>query len=80
MILIDGNYFQTLRYPVLTAISIAVVAPFSGLRRFREGRKFKQWTGDDSKALMKVCSGTSSLLITNKILVGLPSGNRRPCS
>ncbi|KIM77450.1 hypothetical protein PILCRDRAFT_76723, partial [Piloderma croceum F 1598] len=25
-----------------------------GLRRFPEGRKFKQWTGDDSKALMKV--------------------------
>jgi len=30
------------------------VPPFSGLRRFPEGRKFKQWTGDDSKALMKV--------------------------
>jgi hypothetical protein len=33
---------------------IAVAAPFSGLRRFRQGRGFKQWTGDDSKALMKV--------------------------
>ncbi|KAG6825116.1 hypothetical protein H0H92_004667, partial [Tricholoma furcatifolium] len=33
---------------------IAVVPPFSGLRRFPEGRGFKQWTGDDSKALMKV--------------------------
>ncbi|KAG2135326.1 hypothetical protein DEU56DRAFT_738053 [Suillus clintonianus] len=33
---------------------IAAVAPFSGLRRFPEGRGFKQWTGDDSKALMKV--------------------------
>ncbi|KAF8522595.1 hypothetical protein BU17DRAFT_75141 [Hysterangium stoloniferum] len=33
---------------------IALVAPFSGLRRFPEGRGFKQWTGDDSKALMKV--------------------------
>ncbi|OBZ78313.1 U2 snRNP component prp10 [Grifola frondosa] len=33
---------------------IAVVPPFSGLRRFHEGRGFKQWTGDDSKALMKV--------------------------
>ncbi|KAF8488275.1 hypothetical protein F5888DRAFT_1796370 [Russula emetica] len=33
---------------------IAVVAPFSGLRRFPKGRGFKQWTGDDSKALMKV--------------------------
>ena len=34
--------------------SIALVAPFTGLRRFPEGRGFKQWTGDDSKALMKV--------------------------
>ncbi|KAF8488764.1 hypothetical protein F5888DRAFT_1796301 [Russula emetica] len=33
---------------------IAVVAPFSGLRRFPKGHGFKQWTGDDSKALMKV--------------------------
>jgi hypothetical protein len=30
------------------------VPPFAGLRRFPEGRGFKQWTGDDSKALMKV--------------------------
>ncbi|EIW85634.1 hypothetical protein CONPUDRAFT_118570 [Coniophora puteana RWD-64-598 SS2] len=33
---------------------IAVAAPFAGLRRFPQGRGFKQWTGDDSKALMKV--------------------------
>ncbi|OCH84269.1 hypothetical protein OBBRIDRAFT_815526 [Obba rivulosa] len=33
---------------------IAVAPPFSNLRRFPEGRGFKQWTGDDSKALMKV--------------------------
>ncbi|KAF8424793.1 hypothetical protein L210DRAFT_3615092 [Boletus edulis BED1] len=33
---------------------IAAVAPFAGLRRFPQGRNFKQWTGDDSKALMKV--------------------------
>ncbi|KAI0354783.1 hypothetical protein OH77DRAFT_1404897, partial [Trametes cingulata] len=33
---------------------LAIVPPFSRLRRFREGRGFKQWTGDDSKALMKV--------------------------
>jgi hypothetical protein len=31
-----------------------VAAPFAGLRRFHQGRGFKQWTGDDSKALMKV--------------------------
>ena len=34
--------------------SIAAVPPFRGLRRFHQGRKFKQWTGNDSKALMKV--------------------------
>ncbi|KAI0682812.1 hypothetical protein C8T65DRAFT_750046 [Cerioporus squamosus] len=33
---------------------IAAVAPFSGLRCFPQGRNFKQWTGDDSKALMKI--------------------------
>lgn len=33
---------------------IAIVTPFAGLRRFPEGRGFSQWTGDDSKALMKV--------------------------
>ncbi|KAG1734269.1 uncharacterized protein EDB91DRAFT_1238453 [Suillus paluster] len=33
---------------------IAAVASFSGLQHFPEGRGFKQWTGDDSKALMKV--------------------------
>lgn len=34
--------------------SIAAVPPFPGLRHFYEGRNFKQWTGDDSKGLMKV--------------------------
>lgn len=34
--------------------SISAVPPFPGLRRFPDGRDFKQWTGDDSKALMKV--------------------------
>ncbi|KIK32400.1 hypothetical protein CY34DRAFT_19074 [Suillus luteus UH-Slu-Lm8-n1] len=33
---------------------IAAVASFSGLRQFPQGRNFKQWTGDDSKVLMKV--------------------------
>ncbi|KAF8889238.1 hypothetical protein BD779DRAFT_1611042 [Infundibulicybe gibba] len=32
---------------------IAAVPPFPGLRRFPQGRGFLQWTGDDSKALMK---------------------------
>ncbi|KAH8987556.1 hypothetical protein EDB86DRAFT_3065712 [Lactarius hatsudake] len=33
---------------------ISVVPPFSRLCRFPQGRGFEQWTGDDSKALMKV--------------------------
>ncbi|KAG2132524.1 uncharacterized protein EDB93DRAFT_1309634 [Suillus bovinus] len=33
---------------------IASAPPFPGLRRFPQGRGFSQWTGDDSKALMKV--------------------------
>ncbi|KAH9987753.1 hypothetical protein BJV74DRAFT_491980, partial [Russula compacta] len=33
---------------------ISAVPPFPGLRRFPDGRDFQQWTGDDSKALMKV--------------------------
>ncbi|KAH9010810.1 hypothetical protein EDB85DRAFT_2077168 [Lactarius pseudohatsudake] len=33
---------------------IAMTPPFPGLCRFKHSRRFKQWTGDDSKALMKV--------------------------
>ena len=39
------------------SISISAVPPFPGLRRFPDGRDFEQWTGDDSKALMKVSFG-----------------------
>ncbi|KIJ13945.1 hypothetical protein PAXINDRAFT_13269 [Paxillus involutus ATCC 200175] len=37
---------------------IAAAPSFSGLRHFAEGRGFSQWTGDDSKALMKVYINT----------------------
>ncbi|KAI5822540.1 hypothetical protein K523DRAFT_421984 [Schizophyllum commune Tattone D] len=33
---------------------LAVMPPFPGLRNFKQGRRFRQWTGDDSKALMKI--------------------------
>ncbi|KAF8802530.1 hypothetical protein BYT27DRAFT_7226421 [Phlegmacium glaucopus] len=33
---------------------ISAVPPFPGLRRFPDGWDYNQWTGDDSKALMKV--------------------------
>ncbi|KDQ16594.1 hypothetical protein BOTBODRAFT_54024 [Botryobasidium botryosum FD-172 SS1] len=35
-------------------LRIAAAPPFPELRCFAEGRNFKQWTGDDCKALMKV--------------------------
>ena len=35
-------------------IRIAAAPPFSGLQCFSQGRGFKQWTGNDSKVLMKV--------------------------
>jgi len=34
--------------------SISAVPSYAGLCHFNEGRDFVQWTGDDSKALMKV--------------------------
>ena len=52
------RFFFALFYGVTEAILIqikfAYAPPFPGQRRFPEGRGFKQWTGDDSKALMKV--------------------------
>ncbi|KAF5365298.1 hypothetical protein D9758_005472 [Tetrapyrgos nigripes] len=33
---------------------IMATTPFPGLRNFHEGQGFKQWTGNDSKGLMKV--------------------------
>ncbi|KAG0692045.1 hypothetical protein DFH29DRAFT_985968 [Suillus ampliporus] len=33
---------------------LAAAVPFTGLQCFLQGHGFKQWTGDDSKALMKI--------------------------
>lgn len=56
---------------------IAAAPGFPGLRRFPEGRNFKQWTGNDSKALMKVsiCNvlSISRLLIYHYRCISLPS-------
>ena len=54
---IDRRYdfsllFCNIRY--ILSLRISAVPPFSGLRRFPDGRDYQQWTGDDSKALMKV--------------------------
>ena len=42
---------------------IALAPLFPGLRRFKQGRNFKQWTGNDSKALMKVIYIFSTTLL-----------------
>lgn len=78
-ILIDGMFLnlEHLYSPSLIS-SIAAAPSFPGLRRFHEGRGFKQCTGDDSKALMKVemthclCHNLYSLYI------GLPPGHCGP--
>jgi hypothetical protein len=57
-ILTAGEYFcmacQNVKLMMIFFVSISAVPPFPGLRRFPDGRDFAQWTGDDSKALMKV--------------------------
>ncbi|KAF9499199.1 hypothetical protein BDN71DRAFT_1384458 [Pleurotus eryngii] len=47
---------------------IAAVPPFPNLRQFPDGRRFKQWTGDDSKALMKVYLPTLVDFVPSRIL------------
>lgn len=54
MTLTEGNFFPNILSLYLLFYRIAAVPGFPGLRRFPEGRKFKQWTGNNSKALMKV--------------------------
>ena len=41
---------------LILSYRISLAPPFPGLRRFKDGRNFSQWTGNDSKALMKVIS------------------------
>jgi len=52
---------------------IAAAPPFPGLRRFPQGRNFKQWTGDDSKALMKV---SFRLVLSEVLFYGIHTGFR----
>ncbi|KAF7303363.1 C2H2-type domain-containing protein [Mycena indigotica] len=50
---------------------IAAVPGFPGLRRFKDGRRFSQWTGDDSKALMKVYLPAIKGLVPDPIVLAL---------
>lgn len=57
MTLIDGKFLISRGSPKILNFdsnSIAAVPSYAGLRHFHEGRDYAQWTGDDSKALMKV--------------------------
>jgi hypothetical protein len=69
------NFIFHLKYGLLANISfrIAAVPLFANLRRFPEGRGFKQWTGDDSKALMKASSQFLDIrcYLTNNMYIGL---------
>jgi len=57
---IDRRYVQFQVMAIINSYiyfsSIAAAPSFPGLRHFHEGRGFKQWTGNDSKGLMKVSS------------------------
>lgn len=63
-------------------LSIAASPAFPGLRRFKEGRNYKQWTGNDSRALMKVCFSVlhCDLCLISPVTVGLLSCNRWLCT
>jgi hypothetical protein len=51
------------------SLRIAVSPLFKQLRRFKHGRRFKQWTGNDSKALMKVCAYTIYSVLISKAII-----------
>lgn len=57
---IDRRYVRPhICWNMLTRYSIALAPLFPGLRRFKQGRNFKQWTGNDSKVFMKVFANYS---------------------
>jgi hypothetical protein len=56
---------------------ISAVPPFPGLHHFPDRCDFKQWTGDNSKALMKVCDcliGQSIIIHTYKVFLAAIAG------
>jgi len=63
---------------------IAAVPHFARLRHFHQGRGFKQWTGDDSKALMKVASSFVFIVGAGRsnfaLHQGVPSSDPWTCS
>ncbi|KAI0324376.1 hypothetical protein GY45DRAFT_1262927 [Cubamyces sp. BRFM 1775] len=53
--------------------SLAATPPFPGLRHFKQGRDFKQWTGDDSKALMKIYLPAISGIVPSSVVCAIAS-------
>jgi len=70
-----SRLLQSISHLLTLCDRIALVPPYPGLRRFKQGRNFQQWTGNDSKALMKVCS---PLLITT-VCLSQQLGSRFGC-
>ncbi|KAI9566608.1 hypothetical protein HD554DRAFT_2205892 [Boletus coccyginus] len=54
-------------------VIVAAVPPFPGLRQFPKGRGFKQWTGDNSKALMKVYLSAITGLVLDQMVCTIMS-------
>jgi hypothetical protein len=59
---IDHRFATLINVPILPHLSprISLVPLFPGLQRFKQGQNFQQWTGNDSKAFMKVCASVLS--------------------
>ena len=60
MRLTDGMSIDFISIPIscqyLYILSrLAATPAFPELQKVKQGRQFKQWTGNDSKVLMKVC-------------------------
>ena len=53
-----AKFLNRLNIFITSTSSIALAPLFPGLRRFKQGRNFKQWTGNDSRALMKVITNS----------------------
>ena len=47
------------------ACSMAVMPLFAGLQHFYHSHNFKQWTGNDSKALMKVLTNSGYIVVVH---------------
>ena len=66
-------------YQLMKHFSIAAVLLFPGLCRFPQGHGFKQWMGDDSKALMKECTPCLSNFTSLNQWLGLLTCYCWPC-